>query len=295
MWYEPDSNTSYVYDGASWIEMTVTAHSQLSGITDSDHHNPVTTADPLTVDAGQGLGLSLASMLTVDADGNLSIPDNSLAESLLSFDTATQSELDSVSTDLSDHAGSTGGIHGVASGDTVAGQSDVDTVSSNLSDHESDTTNPHNVTDDQTGAATALSNHASDNSAHHSRPTSTQSESISGGYTNPQTHTGSIVDNTKWVTVGTLSNGNFVDGLRISNDGSQYVDVTRSRITDTGGSTTTINHSNVAGGNTLEIPFSSQPVEKVESEISTSYNSDRDVDLTYEPHVVTLPSHNHGV
>jgi hypothetical protein len=74
MWYEPDSNTSYVYDGASWIEMTITAHSQLSGISGNDHHNPVTTSDPLTVDAGQTLGLSLGTYLTL-TNGSLDLAD----------------------------------------------------------------------------------------------------------------------------------------------------------------------------------------------------------------------------
>jgi len=103
MWYEPDSNTSYVYDGASWIEMTVTAHSQLTGISTDDHHNPVTASNPLNVAAGQGLSLSLGTPLHVDANGNLDIPDGALGEPLLAFDTATQSELDSHAGNASAH------------------------------------------------------------------------------------------------------------------------------------------------------------------------------------------------
>jgi hypothetical protein len=83
-WYDPDTANSYVYDGAVWVDLTVVAHSQLSGISSDDHHNPVTTSDPLTVDAGQGLGMSLASTMQVDGNGDLD----------LGFDPATQSELD---------------------------------------------------------------------------------------------------------------------------------------------------------------------------------------------------------
>lgn len=71
-WYEPGTANSYVYDGTEWIDLTVVAHSQLSGISADDHHNPVTTSDPLTVDAGQGLGLSLSSNLVVSG-GDLDI------------------------------------------------------------------------------------------------------------------------------------------------------------------------------------------------------------------------------
>jgi len=37
-WYDTGANAAYVYDGASWIEQTVAAHSDLSGVSSSDHH-----------------------------------------------------------------------------------------------------------------------------------------------------------------------------------------------------------------------------------------------------------------
>lgn len=55
--------------------------------------------------------------------------------------------------DLSDHVAATN-VHGV---DTVAGQADVDSVGSDLIDHASNTNNPHNVTTDQIGAADTAS------------------------------------------------------------------------------------------------------------------------------------------
>jgi len=80
-WYDPDTANSYVYDGAVWVDLTVVAHSQLSGISSDDHHSPVTTSDPLTVDAGQGLGLSLGSFLKVDGSGSLDLTDDATANS----------------------------------------------------------------------------------------------------------------------------------------------------------------------------------------------------------------------
>ncbi|WP_435119081.1 hypothetical protein [Halolamina sp. C58] len=225
IWFDVDGGSdgtgeAKVYDGDQWQPTGYTAHGDLTGVTRDAHHPPVDVSGPLTQPSDQSLGLSigdglansagtlvaaLGAGLTIDADGNIQIPANGVAQSMLGFDTATQSELDNaesalstditaVGNDLDAHAGSTGGVHGVASGDSVAGQDDVDAVTSALSDHESDTTNPHNVTDDQTGAAaalsdhesdttnphnvtdnqtgaaTALSNHAGNNSAHHAAP-----------------------------------------------------------------------------------------------------------------------------
>jgi hypothetical protein len=152
-WYDLDDDKAYVFvDGqGSTTQLTLDDHAQLAGIGPADHHNPVTVSSPLVEDNAQGLSLSLANALTVDA-GSLAVVESQIALSNLSgypvgtgdlgFDTATQSELNA--------------------------------VDSNLSNHESDTSNPHNVTDDQTGAATALSNHESDAAAHHSRPSQTQ-------------------------------------------------------------------------------------------------------------------------
>ncbi len=37
-WYDVDGDSAYVYDGAAWVEMTVTDHAQLSNVTASQHH-----------------------------------------------------------------------------------------------------------------------------------------------------------------------------------------------------------------------------------------------------------------
>jgi len=39
-WYDTgdDPGSAYVYDGAGWIEQTIADHSELSGISSSDHH-----------------------------------------------------------------------------------------------------------------------------------------------------------------------------------------------------------------------------------------------------------------
>ena len=85
----------------------------------------------LVADLGNGLG--------VDGSGRVYIPASAVSQSMLGFDTATQSELNS---------------------------------------HADATNNPHNVTDAQTGAASALSSHSADSDAHHSRPASTSGESV---------------------------------------------------------------------------------------------------------------------
>ena len=94
------------------------SHDQLTNISPGDHFSP---GSGLSFSGGT-LELLLSGDLTIDGSGDLA----------LSFDPATQTELDS-------HAG--------------------------------DTTNPHNVDDSQTGAASALADHANDSDAHHAKPT----------------------------------------------------------------------------------------------------------------------------
>jgi len=156
MWFDTDgasdgSGEVKVYDAESgaWEPTGFTSHAVLSDVTRAAPHPPVDVFGPLTQPSDQSLGLSigdglanssgtlvaaLGNGLGIDGLGQVYIPASAVSQSMLGFDTATQSELDN-------HAG--------------------------------DTTNPHNVTDDQTGAASALSNHAADGTAHHSRPSST--------------------------------------------------------------------------------------------------------------------------
>lgn len=44
-WYDTDGNAAYVYDGAEWIEETITTHDKLSGVTSDQHHAPPTSTD----------------------------------------------------------------------------------------------------------------------------------------------------------------------------------------------------------------------------------------------------------
>lgn len=43
--YHISEDAAYVYTGASWVEQTVTSHSQLSGVGESDHHNRYTDSE----------------------------------------------------------------------------------------------------------------------------------------------------------------------------------------------------------------------------------------------------------
>lgn len=47
-WYDVDADAAYVYDGASWTDMTVTDHGQLSGVTSSAHHSKPTSTQNTT-------------------------------------------------------------------------------------------------------------------------------------------------------------------------------------------------------------------------------------------------------
>lgn len=38
-WYDVDADRAYVYDGANWVEMTVTDHGQLSGVGSGQHRS----------------------------------------------------------------------------------------------------------------------------------------------------------------------------------------------------------------------------------------------------------------
>ena len=73
-WYDTDANQAYVFDGAAWVELTVTDHGQLSGVSASDHHAKptggdgvgfVADANEFVADLGNGLG--------IDANGQIAV------------------------------------------------------------------------------------------------------------------------------------------------------------------------------------------------------------------------------
>lgn len=107
-WYDTSTDESKVFDGGQWSVQNIESHGALSGKTESDHHNPVSTTDPLTEDGSQGLGLDLGKGLTLsggslaayvggdlhfDSEGRLAIPEGAISGAEIAFDPATQSEL----------------------------------------------------------------------------------------------------------------------------------------------------------------------------------------------------------
>lgn len=56
-WYDSGANSAFVFDGAAWIELSVSAHGELSNVAASDHHTRY--SDSEAVAAADG---------TVDAD-----------------------------------------------------------------------------------------------------------------------------------------------------------------------------------------------------------------------------------
>jgi len=57
-WYDKDANEAYVYDGASWLELSVGDHGELSGVQPGQHFN-----------AGNGLGFSNGALDVLAGDG----------------------------------------------------------------------------------------------------------------------------------------------------------------------------------------------------------------------------------
>jgi hypothetical protein len=79
-----DPAEAYIYDGTGWVQTTTTDHDELGNVTDSDHHNPVTVGDGLTIDAAQALGLVVANALTFDGDGNLAVDESGISHNNIS-------------------------------------------------------------------------------------------------------------------------------------------------------------------------------------------------------------------
>lgn len=74
-WYDLDADSALVYDGANWVEMTVTDHAQLSGVTADAHHAKTTSAAALSdvsadsvTDAHHTKTTSAAALSDVSAD-----------------------------------------------------------------------------------------------------------------------------------------------------------------------------------------------------------------------------------
>lgn len=68
-WYDTGANAAYVYDGASWIEQTVTDHGNLSGITASDHHVKPTPGVTTDGTAGMDNDTSTSTSMSISSSG----------------------------------------------------------------------------------------------------------------------------------------------------------------------------------------------------------------------------------
>lgn len=104
-WYDMDDDRALVFtdNSGGTRELTVTEHAQLAGITRDAHHNPVTVEGPLRLSSGQVLDLAAADGLTLDANGKLRVASNAVTPSMLSFDPATQTELNEHASDADAH------------------------------------------------------------------------------------------------------------------------------------------------------------------------------------------------
>jgi len=61
------------------VDESAISHDNISGVSASDHHNPVTVSNPLTEDGAQGLALQIANALTVDGSGNLAVDESGIS------------------------------------------------------------------------------------------------------------------------------------------------------------------------------------------------------------------------
>jgi len=102
---------------------------------------------------------------------------------------AAAAAVDALEVDLSDHAGSTSGVHGVPDTDTVAGQSDVDSVTSDLNDHAGSTSGVHGVgnsnVESEAGAQSRVDDHEAKSNPHSSSASDTDLSNHVNDGTNP--------------------------------------------------------------------------------------------------------------
>lgn len=180
---------------------------------------------------------------------------------------AAAAALDALDTDLSNHAGATGDVHGVPAGDSVAGQSDVDAVTTDLSNHSGSSSGVHGVggsavesvsgaqskadsaessantyTDDHeaknnphssSASSTDLSNHANDGTNPHGVSTS-QIGALAASDYNPESDTHSPPTNTQDTSRSGVLTGEFFTGsiIDIPSGGTETTTVNVGRQTD---------------------------------------------------------------
>lgn len=71
-WYQPDTDDVKTYDGGTWVDVKISDHGQLSGVSEADHHQPVTVNAPV-VRTGQLLALAYSDGLTLDDSDQLAL------------------------------------------------------------------------------------------------------------------------------------------------------------------------------------------------------------------------------
>ena len=116
---------------------------------------------------------------------------------------AAAAALDDLDADLTAHSDATGGVHGVAESDTVAGQADVDDVTADLNDHEASSSGVHGVggsnVESEAGAQSKVNDHENKSNPHGNvtsvngasgdvtveQPAATDAASIAGGLSPP--------------------------------------------------------------------------------------------------------------
>ncbi|GGK63500.1 hypothetical protein [Haloarcula sebkhae] len=117
LWFDTDAGPdgqgeAKVYDGGgTWQATGYISHDQLDNVAPADHHDPVTVSEPLTR-SGQSLGVDESGISLSNLSGY------PIGTGDLSFDTATQAELDNHASNATAHHSKPGQTQSASPGES---------------------------------------------------------------------------------------------------------------------------------------------------------------------------------
>jgi len=91
-WYDSANNSAFVYDGAAWIELSVSAHGELSNVGASDHHTRYSDSEAVNATDGVIDADTVDGQHASDLGSDASVVTNSYTSNLPSVGNAGQSD-----------------------------------------------------------------------------------------------------------------------------------------------------------------------------------------------------------